>query len=100
MSQVTHELTNANGGTVELTETARHRLLESDQRRRALAVLDERSQPLSLEDLATHVAEQEADADASADVETVATTLHHIHLPKMATAGIVEYDPETHEIVP
>lgn len=102
MSQVTHDVLQANARTDDLTESERYHILEADRRRQALAVLSDRTQPISLEDLATAVAEREGDADDpdQSAISSVATTLHHIHLPKMAEVGVVEYDPEANEISP
>lgn len=36
-----------------------------------------------------------AEAERIEEVERVETMLHHVHLPKMADAGILDYDPET-----
>lgn len=94
MSQTTPGVLSDHPSTADLEESERHRLLEVDRRRHALFVLADRADPIGLEALSTAVAEREADVDADdADaVASVATTLHHIHLPKMADAGVVKYD--------
>ncbi|MDS0293053.1 DUF7344 domain-containing protein [Halogeometricum luteum] len=38
--------------------------------------------------------ERRAEDDADPDAETVAVSLYHVHLPKLAEAGLVEYDSE------
>ncbi|WP_327053882.1 DUF7344 domain-containing protein [Halomicrococcus gelatinilyticus] len=68
-------------------------LFASERRRILLAVLHERSPPLSSAELAEAVAAREAD-DAPRDlVERVQVSLHHAHLPKLSDAGLVSYDP-------
>ena len=65
----------------------------SERRRILLAVLHERSPPVSTVDLAEAVAGREAD-DAPRDlVDRVQVSLHHAHLPKLSDSGIVAYDP-------
>jgi DNA-binding transcriptional ArsR family regulator len=32
---------------------------------------------------------------SSADPETIRVALHHVHVPKLADAGLLTYDPET-----
>lgn len=100
MSQTTRDYLTAHPSTAELEESERHRLLEVDRRRHALFALGDRRGPIDLDELATAVAEHEAgvDADDADAVATVATTLHHIHLPKMAEAGVVEYDATENRI--
>ena len=61
-----------------------------------LDVLAGRTAPVDLEDLAARIAGGEDAAAASA--EQVAVQLHHAHLPKLAAAGIIDYDPETKRI--
>jgi DNA-binding transcriptional ArsR family regulator len=64
------------------------------RRRLVLAVLDSQSDPLSDETLAAHVAGREAGTDPE-DVsdearDSVATSLYHRHLPKLAALGVVD----------
>lgn len=83
-----------------ISETDRHRLLASEQRRMALEILKGRTAPVDLEDLAAGIAGREDGADAADEeaVEHVAVQLHHAHLPKMAELGIIDYDPDTNRI--
>lgn len=37
-------------------------------------------------------------ATGSESVDAVAAALHHVHLPKLASAGFVDHDPATHEV--
>lgn len=73
-------------------------VLQNERRRHTLQYLRENGGPVSLGDLASHVAAQEydcPDADVtSAQRKRVYTTLQQSHLPRMDEAGIVEYDDE------
>lgn len=82
----------------ELTEDECYQLLAAEHRRLVLDVLAGQKTAAGLADLAADVATQ-AGADA-ADETRIATALHHVHLPKMADLGVLEYDPETRVIDP
>lgn len=69
------------------------RLLGSERRRNALYVLYQRTGPLGVADLAAEVASLE-----DADPERVATALHHVHLPRLDAAGVVEFDGERAQV--
>lgn len=77
-----------------------HRLLSSERRRTVLDVLAEQPMPVGLEAVAAAVAEREADADAPVEdaIDRVAVTLHHNHLPRMADAGVLEYEPSARSV--
>ncbi|MFC6767312.1 DUF7344 domain-containing protein [Natrinema soli] len=48
---------------------------------------------VSREELVDYVAERAPEpVAADADRRTVALELHHVHLPKLANAGLIEYD--------
>jgi hypothetical protein len=83
--------------TAELTTDERHRLLSNGRRRAVLAVLSDRSTPVELADLAAAVADRETDAEAADEalVDRVKVSLHHVHLPRMDSLGVVEYEPRT-----
>ena len=63
-------------------------------------MLSEWSTPVHLEELATILARGEDRADRPADqhVQEVAISLHHVHLPKMAEFGVIEYDHSRNRI--
>lgn len=71
-------------------------LLRSERRRTVLRYLRDEEGPVSVVDLAERVAAREHDttvrALASAERERVSVSLCHSHLPKLAEAGVVEYD--------
>lgn len=56
----------------------------------------------SLEHIASAVEEADgegaSDVDASGGTDALEIDLHHRHLPKMAAAGVIEYDPRTGEV--
>ncbi len=78
-------------------------VLASSHRRKALAVLGDTALPVSEQFLAGEIAAR----FASEQTETVSedrtmemyTTLRHVHLPKLASAGLVDRDLEDGQIV-
>lgn len=85
----------------ELTASGRQALLATEQRRHAVAVLSSESGPISLETLAEAVAERGTDGGndrLSAVAERTAIDLHHVALPYLQEAGLVEYDPDANRI--
>lgn len=74
------------------------------RRRTALSILGERRSPMDGEALAQAVASCErgvAPEDVpDATVERVHVRLHHVHLPKLDDAEIVEYDREDGVVEP
>jgi hypothetical protein len=93
--------TNDHPRIADLSERDRHRLLASDRRRLVLDVLSERSDPVTLDELAAELATKESTLDASDEesVRRVKISLHHVHLPKMSDFGLLEYDADSHRIV-
>jgi hypothetical protein len=73
-------------------------VLQNERRRYVLQYLRENGGPVSLGDLASHVAaaeyECEYDEVTSAQRKRVYTTLQQSHLPRMDKAGIVSFDDE------
>jgi hypothetical protein len=71
-------------------------VLADERRRTVVAVLLEQTAPITVETLARRVAARDADASPAnvptADVDEVHVSLHHVHLPKMAQAGLLTYD--------
>ncbi|MFC4551174.1 MULTISPECIES: DUF7344 domain-containing protein [Halorussus] len=72
--------------------------LADSRRRHVLSILLDRPTPLDVETLARAVAAREAVATAADPpddvVRRVQVSLHHVHLPKLADTGVVEYDYE------
>ncbi|WP_433631150.1 DUF7344 domain-containing protein [Halomicrococcus sp. NG-SE-24] len=80
----------------QLTDSEYFQLLSADRRRETLDVLAERTAPIELDALAAAVAAREKDVDTVTEekVNQVSLTLHHVHLPKMADFGVVDYDSD------
>lgn len=79
-----------------LSESKRHQLLSAERRRMVLDALATRDAPVELVDVARAVALREND-DGELDEETVDSakiSLHHVHLPKLASGGVIDYDAE------
>jgi len=73
-------------------------MLQNERRRHVLQYLRQHGGPVSLGDLADHVAAAEYDCltddVTSAQRKRVYTTLQQSHLPQMDEVGIVEYDSD------
>lgn len=70
-------------------------VLADEYRRLAAEALFGRDGPIQIADLAAVVAEgihEESSADSEREI---ATALHHTHLPKLADADLLDYDPES-----
>lgn len=97
---VSTDRTGYRSESLELAPWERAELLSSRRRRAILGVLDDRTPPVALSDLAADLVTRE-DGER-ADVgrrrggieREVAISLHHVHLPKLADRGVLDYDPE------
>lgn len=71
-------------------------LLADSRRQLALRVLDEHESPVTLRDLANEIVTREHDAALpnvpSSAVRDVHASLHHVHLPKLSDADVIDYD--------
>lgn len=89
-------------GTAEF-ETALD-LYRDRYRRVVLAVLGDEQRPLTLNDLTKTVIKHACDGSVTdvsdGTAERVRVSLYHVHLPKLAEAGLVEYDPEQKLVEP
>lgn len=93
------EATNGSGS--KLSESDRHRLLASARRRLTLDVLAGTATAVDLEAVAAAVATRDGiDPSEETEIERVAIELHHVHLPKMADLGVIDYDPEFRIVEP
>jgi hypothetical protein len=101
MASSSNERTALAAVTSELSADERYRVLSAERRRLTLDVVADRTAPVGLDDVARAVARRETDADVpdAAAVERVAVSLHHVHLPKLSDAGVVQYDPDSNRIV-
>jgi hypothetical protein len=93
MSERSHHIETVIGRT-GIDDSDLHRLLADDQRKAVLAVLHD-SETRTRSALATAVAERDDET-----AERVETRLHHVHLPVLDEAGIVDYDPQTELVEP
>jgi DNA-binding transcriptional ArsR family regulator len=78
-------------------------LLAAPERRLILSVLRERDGgPVTLDSLARAVRDRLADSDRdrSPTKHDLRVSFHHVHLPKLADAGVVEYDDEAVRLLP
>lgn len=91
----TSETTAQSNSTVTVSAAAWNDLLVHARRRQTLRVLVDRDTPLELTALADAVAER---SDEVVDPTEVAVSLHHVHLPKLAAHGVVEYDTESNRV--
>lgn len=70
--------------------------LQHERRRRVISRLQTAENPISLTDFADELAAEETETStddvSEAEMTRVSTSLYHVHLPKLADAGIVEYD--------
>lgn len=80
-------------------------LLGSRRRRYVLYYLNETdADVVTLDDVAERVVAWERewagddDADRDTHLEYVRTALHHNHLPRLADAGLVDYDPRSRTV--
>ena len=73
-------------------------VLSNPRRRFILTCLEEFSTPVPLRDVAHELATWERDAEiteiSADDVTSIRVSLYHVHIPKMADVGLVEYDEE------
>ncbi|MFC3960303.1 DUF7344 domain-containing protein [Halovivax cerinus] len=71
-------------------------------RRDVLYYLAEQEPPVSFDRLATRVAAWQTDNDPDvvddASLAEIRTALYHMHLPKLAEAGYIAWDADTHTI--
>lgn len=79
-------------------------LCRDRHRRIVLAILAAEQRRLTVDDLTKTILKynhQTTVTEVSGEVlEQVRQSLHHVHLPKLAAAGVVEYDPERHLVEP
>ena len=93
MKTTTPDTSISSTDTADLTPTTIFNLLANDRRRYALHYLSQTVGAVSLGDLAEQIALWE-DNPTYDHFERVVTGLHHMHLPKLADAGVVRYDVE------
>lgn len=95
MSHYSNNAIDNGGGPTGLTTSDRCHLLADAHRRAAMEVLTDESLPVDLRALASAIADRN-EIDRSA--KQVATTLHHVHLPKLSDFGVIDYDSEANRV--
>ncbi|MFC6826614.1 DUF7344 domain-containing protein [Halopelagius fulvigenes] len=79
-------------------------VLDDKHRLAAVGILAAKDRSVTLSSLAEGVAAEIRDVERGKipkrDIEQVEITLHHNHLPKLDDAGVLEYSPEDHRVVP
>jgi DNA-binding transcriptional ArsR family regulator len=75
------------------------RLIADGRRRRVLHTLRESDGTVTVTAIVDRIVAAERDVtDGSVAPRSVRTSLHHVHLPKLAAAGVVEFDVESGEV--
>lgn len=79
-------------------------LLNSSRRRMVLSYLREHGREITVTELAGQIAAMEHDTDVESlsreQRKRVYVSLYQTHIPKLADAGVVDYDPETGTVEP
>lgn len=89
------------GNGDDLTDSELYALLASDRRRAVMTVVEDSCRSLGLEQLAANVAETLHGDDVDpGELRSLAIELHHVHLPKLADAGLLDYDPAVNWVDP
>ena len=98
MSYTSHSLTESPAADTEASTDELLDVLGHARRRAVLTVLADRSSSMGVEQLAHHVAARERESELAAvpddAVEETHVTLHHVHLPKLDEADLVDHDRE------
>lgn len=76
-------------------------VLSNERRRLILEHLFSRPPPVSVSELVDLLATEELNGhERPEDLrDRVFTSLHHVHLPKLADSNMVDYDPDREEVV-
>ncbi|NHN59241.1 MULTISPECIES: hypothetical protein [Halorussus] len=89
-------------GTLELDTVLD--VCEHKHRRIVLAALADQHQSFSIDDLTNAIVKHDHHTPPSeaADetITKIRTGLHHVHLPMLAEAGLIQYDPERQLVEP
>lgn len=56
---------------------------------------DRSSRQAGLDQLIEHLTERRAAGEPPMERDRIALQLHHVHLPKLADIGVIEYDSDT-----
>jgi len=98
------EQTDGRTGDSGRDEDVLFEILGNDRRRRVVGILDDVDSDIHLGELTRRILAEERSedpADVPADVvRPVALRLHHVHLPKLRDAALVDYDHHDHIVTP
>ena len=94
MTPTNHRSTVAVAEPSELEEFGRHALLAHPVRRTLLEVLQVKSSPVTLDELADMTA-----PDVAPTATEVALACHHVHLPKLEAFGVLAYDASSQVVI-
>ncbi|WP_323674939.1 hypothetical protein [Halorubellus sp. PRR65] len=100
MIPMTSDHTTKQSSRVSFDENTRHQLLADERRRTACDVLVGREPDVHLSELADAVSRREASDTGTASAEEVGLTLHHVHLPLLDDADVVDYEASTNCVTP
>ncbi|MDS0474671.1 hypothetical protein [Natrinema sp. 1APR25-10V2] len=79
-------------------------LCRHPHRRTVLAVLAQQKRAITIQDITKTIAKHTHEApltEASGETLTrIQHSLHHVHLPKIEAAGVIDYDGQRHQIEP
>jgi DNA-binding transcriptional ArsR family regulator len=79
------------------------RILAHSSRRHAIVCLQDRSESVTITELAAEIHAREqpsAGSEEELDKDHVVTALHHTHIPKLEEAGLIRFDPAQKTVVP
>ncbi|WP_458205273.1 DUF7344 domain-containing protein [Haladaptatus sp. NG-SE-30] len=91
-----NQLPNQNSDVLPCSLTATLDVLENSLRRSALRCLAEHEYTISLSELAAFSADD--DSVSERDLELIAISLHHTHLPQLEDCGFIHYDPRSNTV--
>ncbi|AZH26552.1 DUF7344 domain-containing protein [Haloplanus aerogenes] len=75
-------------------------VLARPYRQDLVSLVADRSAPVTVDELATELLVRETSATLPDDNRRLAIALHHIDLPKLASVGVIEYDPDERTVAP
>jgi hypothetical protein len=94
---MSNQTTDATAAATSSETSDFHRLRSNAQRRTVIELLQDRSQDITVTELAKQVTTLHA---PQAPVRDVVIRLHHVHFPMLSDAGLIEYDSEAKSVSP
>lgn len=73
-------------------------VLSNARRRSVITYLHDADDVVELTELVDWIRTREPDRSEEDHREAVAIALHHVHLPKLAASGVIDYDPRSRTI--